>query len=210
MHVGCACWNPQEPFNFTVGNEDSNCYTFDMRNLDKIRMIHKDHILAVLDLDYSPTGKEFVTGSFDKTIRIFNINEGFSRECYHDKRMQKVYSVLYTMDDKYVLSGSDDTNIRVWKAVANDPIKILNKREEDARNYGKKLVEKYKYMPEIKRIRNQKKLPKYIINKKKELRIRQEAKKNKFKNMELNSKPGTLEYNVERIDKIVDSGIVKK
>ena len=206
----CACWNPQEPFNFTVGNEDSNCYTFDMRNLDKIRMIHKDHILAVLDIDYSPTGKEFVTGSFDKTIRIFNTNEGYSRECYHDKRMQKVYSVLYSMDDKYVLSGSDDTNIRVWKAMANEPIKILNKREEDARNYGKKLVEKYKYMPEIKKIRNQKRLPKYIINKKKELRVRQEAKKNKFKNMELNSKPGTLEYNVERVDKIVDSGIVKK
>jgi WD repeat and SOF domain-containing protein 1 len=42
-----ACWNPQEPFNFTVGNEDSNCYTFDMRKLDTIKMIHKDHILAV-------------------------------------------------------------------------------------------------------------------------------------------------------------------
>ena len=206
----CACWNPQEPFNFTVGNEDSNCYTFDMRNLDKIRMIHKDHILAVLDIDYSPTGKEFVTGSFDKTIRIFNTSEGYSRECYHDKRMQKVYSVMYSMDDKYVLSGSDDTNIRVWKAVANDAIKILNKREEDSRNYNKKLIEKYQYMPEIKRIKNQKHLPKYVINKKKELRIRKEAKKRKFRNKEINSKPGTLEYNAERVEKIVNSGIVEK
>ena len=206
----CACWNPQEPFNFTVGNEDSNCYTFDMRNLDKIRMIHKDHILAVLDIDYSPTGKEFVTGSFDKTVRIFNNSEGYSRECYHDKRMQKVYSVMYSMDDKYVLSGSDDTNIRVWKAVANDSIKILNKREEDAKNYRKKLIEKYQYMPEIKRIKNQKHLPKYIIKKKKELKIRKDAKKRKFKNKELNSKPGTLEYNPERIEKIVNSGIVEK
>jgi WD repeat and SOF domain-containing protein 1 len=42
-----ACWNPQEPFNFTIGNEDSNCYTYDMRNLDKVKMIHKDHILAM-------------------------------------------------------------------------------------------------------------------------------------------------------------------
>ena len=181
-----------------------------MRNLDKIRMIHKDHILAVLDIDYSPTGKEFVTGSFDKTIRIFNTSEGYSRECYHDKRMQKVYSVMYSMDDKYVLSGSDDTNIRVWKAVANDAIKILNKREEDYRNYNKKLIEKYQYMPEIKRIKNQKHLPKYVINKKKELRIRKEAKKRKFRNKEINSKPGTLEYNAERVEKIVNSGIVEK
>jgi len=42
-----ACWNPQEPFNFTVGNEDSNCYSFDMRKLETVKMIHKDHILAV-------------------------------------------------------------------------------------------------------------------------------------------------------------------
>ena len=25
------CWNPQEPMNFVVGNENGNCYTFDMR-----------------------------------------------------------------------------------------------------------------------------------------------------------------------------------
>ena len=124
-----------------------------------------------------PTGKEYVTGSFDKNIIIFNTSEEYSRECYHDKRMQKVYSVMYSMDDKYVLSGSDDTNIRVLKAVDNDAIKILNKREEDSRNYNKKLIEKYQYMPEIKRIKNQKHLAKYIINKKKEFRIRKEAKK---------------------------------
>ena len=124
-----------------------------------------------------PTGKEYVTGSFDKNIIIFNTSEEYSRECYHDKRMQKVYSVMYSMDDKYVLSGSDDTNIRVLKAVDNDAIKILNKREEDSRNYNKKLIEKYQYMPEIKKIKNQKHLAKYIINKKKEFRIRKEAKK---------------------------------
>lgn len=206
----CACWNPQEPFNFTVGNEDSNCYTFDMRNLDQIRKIHKDHILAVLDIDYSPTGKEFVTGSFDKTIRIFNNDEGYSRECYHTKRMQKVYSVLYTMDDRYVLSGSDDTNIRIWKAVANDPIKLLTKRETENREYSKKLIEKYKYMPNIRKILNHKHLPKYILNKRKELKIRKESKYRKFHNKEMNSKPGTLEYKPEKIEKVVKSGIVDK
>ena len=25
------CWNPQEPMNFVVGNENAHCYTFDMR-----------------------------------------------------------------------------------------------------------------------------------------------------------------------------------
>lgn len=79
----CLCWNPQEPLNFTVGNDDTQCYTFDMRKLEKIRMIHKGHIGAVMDLDYAPTGTEFVTGSYDRTIRMFRSDEGKSREVYH-------------------------------------------------------------------------------------------------------------------------------
>ena len=118
----CAAWNPYEPLNFTIGNEDSNCYTFDMRKLEQASLIHKDHVAAVLDIDFAPTGKEFVTGSFDKTIRIFPYNSGTSREIYHTKRMQQIFTVLYTMDNRFILSGSDDTNIRLWKASASDPI----------------------------------------------------------------------------------------
>jgi len=33
-----------EPINLTVENDDSNCYTFDMRRLDINKMIHKDHV----------------------------------------------------------------------------------------------------------------------------------------------------------------------
>jgi WD repeat and SOF domain-containing protein 1 len=30
-----VCWNPMEAFNFTAANEDHNCYTFDMRRMDR-------------------------------------------------------------------------------------------------------------------------------------------------------------------------------
>jgi WD repeat and SOF domain-containing protein 1 len=36
-----------------------------------------------MDLDYAPTGTEFVTGSYDRTIRMFRSDEGKSREVYH-------------------------------------------------------------------------------------------------------------------------------
>ena len=58
-----------------------------MRKMETIKMIHKDHIRTVMDIDYAPSGKEFVTGSYDKTVRIFHLNKGKSREVYHDKRM---------------------------------------------------------------------------------------------------------------------------
>lgn len=78
-----------------------------------------------MDIDYSPTGREFVSGSYDKTMRLFAIDEGRSRDVYHTKRMQRIFSVKFTSDASYVLSGSDDTNIRVWKAQSNKPLGIV-------------------------------------------------------------------------------------
>jgi len=53
----CLSFNPIEPINFTVGSDDSNYYSFYMRKMDKAKVIHKDHIGAVIDIDYSPTGR---------------------------------------------------------------------------------------------------------------------------------------------------------
>lgn len=42
--------------NFVVANEDHNLYTFDMRKLSTAKLIHKDHVGAVMDIAFSPTG----------------------------------------------------------------------------------------------------------------------------------------------------------
>ena len=31
--------------------------------------VHRDHVSAVLGVDYSPTGRQFVSGSYDKTVQ---------------------------------------------------------------------------------------------------------------------------------------------
>jgi len=67
-----------------------------------------------------------VTGSYDKTLRIFPIDEGSSREIYHAQRMQKIFCVKYSSDAHYVFSGSDDTNIRIWKSDASRQIGIVS------------------------------------------------------------------------------------
>jgi len=161
------CWNPQEPMNIVIGNENSNCYTFDMRKLDQPKMIHKDHMKAILDIDFAPTGKEFVTASFDKTIRIFPYNDGRSREVYHTKRMQQVNGILYSLDNKYIITGSEDANIRIWKSNAADPLKPLLPREKQKLAYNEKLKKKYKYNAEIKKIARHRHLPKLLTKKRK-------------------------------------------
>ena len=196
------CWNPYEPINFVVGNEDSNCYTFDMRKLDEAKMIHKDHVNAILDIDFAPTGREFVTGSFDKTVRIFPFNGGRSREVYHTKRMQQVNAVCYSMDSKFIISGSEDTNVRIWKSNASYSLKPLLPREKEKIAYANRLKKKFAYNKEIKRILRHKHVPK-IIKKRHEIRhIQNESKNRKEKNIRANSKPGTLPYVPERKKKI--------
>jgi len=200
---GCICWNPMEPINFTVGNDDSNLYTFDMRKLDTVRKIHKDHIGAVMDIDYSPTGTEFVSGSYDKTVRIFRENEGKSKEVYHGKRMQKVFCVCYTMDSKYILSGSEDMNIRIWKSNASDPVGMVTDRHKRRINYRQKLKDKFQYNKEIKRIARHRHLPKYIFNAKKRRQVQKESQHRKQKNMEIHN-PGQSKHVNERKDGILD------
>lgn len=115
-----------EAFNFTTASEDHNCYTFDMRKLKHALAVSKGHVSAVMDIDYSPTGMEFVTASYDKTIRIFEARAGASRDVYHTKRMQKAFCVKFSMDSKYVMSASDDGNIRLWKSNASEKLGIVN------------------------------------------------------------------------------------
>lgn len=157
------CWNPMEPFHFTLASEDHCLYTFDMRKLSHAIAVHRDHVSAVLDVDYSPTGQQFVSGSYDKTLRLWQVSENSSYQVYHTKRMQRLFSVCWSMDSAYVLSGSDDTNVRMWRAVANEHGGKLTAREEQKREYQSALIEKHKYLPDVKRIKKHTHVPKAIM-----------------------------------------------
>jgi WD repeat and SOF domain-containing protein 1 len=54
-----------------------------MRNLEGPLNLHKDHTQAVIDVAYSPTGQEFVSGSYDRSVRIFEVQSvSFQSELY--------------------------------------------------------------------------------------------------------------------------------
>jgi len=105
-------------------------YTYDIRRLNRPMNVHMNHVDAVIDVDYSPTGKEFVSGSYDKTIRIFETDKGHSREVYHTKRMQRLSCIKWSLDNKYIISGSDEMNLRVWKAKASEKLGIVSKTSQ--------------------------------------------------------------------------------
>ncbi|XP_031834379.1 DDB1- and CUL4-associated factor 13 [Nomia melanderi] len=192
------CWNPMEAVTFTCANEDYNLYTFDIRNLKSPANVHMDHVDAVIDVDYAPTGKEFVTGSYDKSIRIFESNKGHSREIYHTKRMQRVTCIAWSLDNKYVLSGSDEMNIRIWKSKASEKLGVLKPREKVSLNYSEALKEKFGAHPQVKRIARHRQVPKHIYKAKAELHTIREKTKRKEANRRTHSKPGTVPFVAER------------
>lgn len=51
----------------------------------------------------------------------------YLREVYHAPRMQNVLSVVWSLDNKFILSGSDDMNIRLWKANASEKLGSVSK-----------------------------------------------------------------------------------
>ncbi|OQR79862.1 DDB1- and CUL4-associated factor 13-like [Tropilaelaps mercedesae] len=199
MRCNALAFNPMQAMHFTVANENYNLYTFDMRSLNKALQSHTDHVGAVLSVDYSPTGTEFVSGSYDKTVRIYPISSMRSREVYHTKRMQRVTSVMYSLDAKYILSASDEMNIRLWKAKASEQLGIQSFRERNTYNYNATLLERFGYHPEVKRIVRHRHVPKQLYSQIQEKQTMVAAKKRKEIRRRMHTKekdlrlPGTRE-----------------
>ncbi|BDD60692.1 hypothetical protein MAP00_005791 [Monascus purpureus] len=196
-------WNPMEAFNFAVANEDHNAYIFDMRKLDRALNVLKDHVSAVMDVEFSPTGEELVTASYDRTVRLWDRSRGHSRDIYHTKRMQRVFSAKFTPDNKYVLSGSDDGNIRLWRANASDRSGITNARQRAKLEYDQALIQRYSHMPEIRRIRRHRHVPKAV---KKAGEIKKEelaAIKRREENIRKHTKKGALPSRRAEREKII-------
>lgn len=58
----------------------------------------------------------------------------------------------FSGDGVYVFSGSEDMNVRIWKAEASAQVGPLLPREKKKAAYDAALVARYAHVPEVKRI----------------------------------------------------------
>jgi len=64
----------------------------------------------------------------------------------------RVTSSIFSADARFVLSGSDDGNVRIWKAKASDKLGVVTARERAAMEYRNSLKERWRVDSEVDRV----------------------------------------------------------
>jgi WD repeat and SOF domain-containing protein 1 len=105
-------------------------------------------------------------------------------------RFFRVFSTLYTYDTKFVLSGSDDGNLRIWKSSASAALHHQSSKELASRQYRDALRAKYASLPEVSKIERQRFMPKDIYGKGRIKRDMLDAVKRREDNRRAHQKKG--------------------
>ena len=77
---------------------------------------------GVTCIAYSPDGKRILSGSWDNTLRLWDVDSGEaigSPLLGHDELVE---SVAFSPDGKNIVSGSDDQTVRMWDAETREPL----------------------------------------------------------------------------------------
>ncbi|KAI0725054.1 WD40 repeat-like protein [Fomitopsis betulina] len=198
MRSNSLAWSPTFPTTILLASEDHNLYTFDIRALRNPTQIYKAHVAAVMACDWSPTGTELVSGSWDRTVRIWRTGSGSQPEVYHTKRMQRVTATLYTADARFVLSGSDDGNVRVWKARAAEKLGVVTARERAAMEYRESLKQRWKMDTEVGKVQRSRHIPRPVYKASQLKRTMLEARRVKDEHRRKHTRAGENKPQAER------------
>jgi WD40 repeat protein len=100
--------------------------SFTPANISEITLVNtlQGHSGPVSSLAISPDGKTLVSGSWDKTIKLWNLATGEQIRTLTG-HSEWVYSVAISPDGKTLASGGEDKTIKLWNLATGEQIRTL-------------------------------------------------------------------------------------
>ena len=84
----------------------------------KFDLFFEGHLNKVTCVAITSDNKDFISGSGDETIRIWNLLEK-RQENDLEGHSDEVATLAKTSDDKYIVSSSKDKTVRIWNVLEN-------------------------------------------------------------------------------------------
>jgi len=82
------------------------------------------HLGPVISVKYSPDGRYALSGSADRTARLWDVSTGVSLRTLGG-HSDAVFSVAFSPDGRYAVSGSSDKTVRLWELSSGRMIRTL-------------------------------------------------------------------------------------
>jgi WD40 repeat protein len=83
---------------------------------------HKSRVNSVV---FSPDGKTLATGSYDRTIKLWNASTGKCLKTFYS-HSDGVNAVIFSPDSSILISASSDITVKLWDIATSECLKTLH------------------------------------------------------------------------------------